>query len=107
MPRTPSSLPLPGGAREFATTHWSVVLAARGDTSEARVAIARLCSLYWYPLYAFARRMGLGSHDAEDATQGCLAHLLHTDALATVAREKGRFRSFLLAALKNFLSHER
>jgi RNA polymerase sigma-70 factor (ECF subfamily) len=98
---------MPAADREFATTHWSVVLAAGGDTSRARIAIARLCGIYWYPLYAFARRMGLTPHDAEDATQGCLAHLVHTDALATVAREKGRFRSFLLAALKNFLSHER
>jgi RNA polymerase sigma-70 factor (ECF subfamily) len=93
--------------REFATTHWSLVLAARGDTSGARVALSRLCSTYWYPLYAFARRMGLSAHDAEDATQGCLAHLLRSDGLANVAREKGRFRSFLLAALKNHLSHER
>src|SRR6185369_131768 len=80
---------------------------AGGDTSSARIAVARLCTIYWYPLYAFARRMGLSPADAEDATQGCLTHLIHTDALATVAREKGRFRSFLLAALKNFLSHER
>jgi RNA polymerase sigma factor (sigma-70 family) len=107
MPSSASPSPISGGAREFATTHWSLVLAAGGDTSGARVAVARLCSLYWYPLYAFARRMGLGTYDAEDATQGCFAHLLRTDGLSKVAREKGRFRSFLLAALKNHLSHER
>ena len=98
---------MPAGDREFATTHWTLVLAARGDTSSARIAVARLCGMYWYPLYAFGRRMGLGPEDAEDATQGCLADLVHRNAFATVAREKGRFRSFLLAALKNHLSHQR
>jgi len=108
MPPSTSPTPSPAAdAREFATTHWSLVLAAGGDTSRAQLAVARFCSIYWYPLYAFARRIGLRPPDAEDATQGFLVHLLQTNALATVAREKGRFRSFLLAALKNFLSHER
>jgi RNA polymerase sigma-70 factor (ECF subfamily) len=103
---SPHSIPV-GGAGEFATTHWSLVLEAGRDNSRAQVALARLCALYWYPLYAFARRTGLTPQDAEDATQSCLAHLVHSHALSTVARDKGRFRSFLLAALKNHLSHER
>ena len=108
MPPSTSPTPSPAAdAREFATTHWSLVLAAGGDSPRAQMAVARFCSIYWYPLYAFARRIGLRPPDAEDATQGFLVHLLQTNALATVAREKGRFRSFLLAALKNFLSHER
>ena len=91
-------------ARSFSATRWSVVLAAAGDAEEA---LATLCRAYWYPLYAFLRRQGLASHDAEDVTQGFFAHLLSKDALAHVDRAKGRFRTFLLASLKHFLADER
>ena len=92
------------GARSFSATRWSVVLAAAGESSDA---LAALCRAYWYPLYAFLRRQGLSTHDAEDVTQGFFAHLLGKDALAHVDRAKGRFRTFLLASLKHFLADER
>ena len=91
-------------ARSFSATRWSVVLAAAGDAEDA---LATLCRAYWYPLYAFLRRQGLNTHDAEDVTQGFFAHILEKDALAQVDRAKGRFRTFLLASLKHFLADER
>jgi DNA-directed RNA polymerase specialized sigma24 family protein len=87
--------------REFTTTHWSVVLAAaQTDSPQAAEALENLCRTYWYPLYAFVRRRGYSPEDAQDLTQGFLASLLSTHALGTVHPAKGRFRSFLLAALK-------
>jgi RNA polymerase sigma-70 factor (ECF subfamily) len=92
----------------FATTHWSIVLAARdGEQSHAHDALARLCECYWYPLYAFLRRHGYSPPDAEDLTQSFLAYLLGKDFLARVRPEYGRFRSFLLAALNHFISDQR
>jgi RNA polymerase sigma-70 factor (ECF subfamily) len=97
-----------GKPAAFDTTHWSVVLQAGGENSTlTHAALEKLCQTYWYPLYAFIRRRGLGPHDAEDLTQAYFAHLLERDALKTVAREKGKFRSFLLASLTNFLNNER
>jgi DNA-directed RNA polymerase specialized sigma24 family protein len=94
-----------GHAVTFATTHWSVVVAAKqGDTSEAAFAMEKLCRTYWYPLYAFVRRKGRSPHDAQDLTQEFFARLLRGDFLENVGPEKGKFRSFLLFALKNFLS---
>ena len=92
----------------FCTTHWSLVLtAAQGDNSpSAREALARLCSIYWYPLYAFCRRQGRQPHDAEDLTQGFFSRLLEKNRLGAVQPENGRFRDFLLACFKNFLSNE-
>ncbi|SPE56243.1 RNA polymerase, sigma-24 subunit, ECF subfamily [Verrucomicrobia bacterium] len=91
----------------FSTTHWSVVLAAReGDSPQVSAALEELCRVYWYPLYVFVRRRGFSVEDAEDLTQEFFAHLLRRDFLRTVGREKGRFRSFLLAALRNFLATE-
>ena len=95
-------------AVRFASTHWSVVLAAGGhDDRRSREALAKLCATYWYPLYAFVRRQGFGPEDAEDLTQGFFAHLLEHEALTTVDRAKGKFRSFLLASLRHFLADER
>ncbi len=92
----------------FATTHWSVVLAAGAEnTLEARAALERLCRTYWYPLYAYVRREGYNPEDAQDLTQGFFAQLLARHSLSNVAPEKGRFRSFLLAAMRHFLSVER
>ena len=94
--------------RWFATTHWSVVLAAGGDSSPAaRAALDRLCGTYWYPLYAYTRRRGYSSHDAEDLVQEFFARFIEKDALGGVEREGGRFRSFLLTCLNRFLSDER
>lgn len=78
----------------FATTHWSVVLAAKqGGSTEASDAIESLCVTYWFPLYAHIRRVGYGPEDSRDLTQAFFADLLGRDFLRNVAREKGRFRS--------------
>jgi RNA polymerase sigma factor (sigma-70 family) len=96
----------PIGSR-FQTTRWSVVLTARGsEQPRAREALATLCGTYWYPLYAFIRRRGSSPEEAEDRTQAFFAHLLEKQALRHVDPGKGRFRSFLLASLRNFLSDE-
>jgi len=103
---TASSTPASSGAI-FATTHWSVVLSAQDrDSPRSAEALETLCRAYWYPLYAYARRAGHSPADAEDLTQGFFARLLEKDYLQSAAREKGRFRSFLLMALKRFLANE-
>jgi RNA polymerase sigma factor (sigma-70 family) len=92
----------------FATTRWSTVLAARGPAGfEARRALEELCAAYWYPLYAFVRRQGEDAEAAQDLVQGFFVRFLERDALARVAPERGRFRSFLLACLRHHLSDER
>jgi len=92
----------------FPATHWSVILAARaGQNTEAEAALETLCRAYWYPLYAYLRRDGWSEPDAQDLTQGFFAHLLEHQTLDRVAREKGRFRSFLLASLKYFVADHR
>src|SRR6185369_3101480 len=97
----------PAGAADFRTTHWSVVLAATArDSPAGSQALAKLCSIYWYPLYAYVRRRGHDVHEAEDLTQQFFARLLQRSFLQSVSSEKGRFRSFLLASLKNFLANE-
>lgn len=111
-----SAVPSPGrttscgtsGAR-FAATRWSIVLAAGGDhcATATRRALEDLIHAYWFPLYAFARRVGQAPSEAEDAVQGFFARLLEKKYLAQVDRSKGKFRSFLLAALKHFLAKER
>jgi RNA polymerase sigma-70 factor (ECF subfamily) len=96
------------GQRSFATTHWSIVLAAAHDSRpDARAALATLCETYWYPLYAYVRRLGYKAEDAQDLTQGFFAALLEKRYVKAADRERGRFRSFLLTALKRFLSKER
>ena len=92
----------------FPPTLWSVVLRA-GQTSsdQSHEALATLCRAYWFPLYAFLRRQGKSPPDAEDLTQGFFLHLLEKDALSRVKREKGKFRSFLLASLQYYLANER
>tara|TARA_R110002096_G_scaffold44670_2_gene120916 strand:+ start:1595 stop:2362 length:768 start_codon:yes stop_codon:yes gene_type:complete len=95
------------GPHHFATTHWSLVLAAQGnDSIPAGRALANLCETYWYPLYAFVRRKGHSSHDAQDLTQAFFEKLLEKNYLGDVVQEKGRFRSFLLVSLKHFLANE-
>jgi RNA polymerase sigma factor (sigma-70 family) len=92
----------------FVTTQWSQVLAARdGSESEARSALAALFEGYWYPLYAFVRRQGHDAEESADLTQAFFAYILEKDVLKSVEPTEGKFRSFLLATLKHFLSHER
>lgn len=98
---------LPAEARRFATTHWSVVLRA-GDSQcgESADALEKLCRAYWYPLYAFVRGTGQGPEEARDLTQEFFARLLEKKWLNEADRERGKFRTFMLAALKNFLANE-
>jgi RNA polymerase sigma-70 factor (ECF subfamily) len=99
---------VPATAIGFHTTHWTMVLAARQQDGEAgRQALASLCSTYWYPLYAFIRRQGSSPHEAEDLTQGFFCHFLEKNPLLNVQPSAGKFRSFLLVCLKNFLANER
>jgi RNA polymerase sigma factor (sigma-70 family) len=94
--------------RVFVTTHWTLVLAAGGaDCPKAQEALSKLCRAYWYPVYAFVRRCGVDAHTAQDHTQEFFARLIEKNALERIHPEKGRFRSFLLASVKNFLSNER
>ena len=91
----------------FATTHWSAVLSAgRNDTTRARDALAGLCKTYWPALHAYVRRRGFSPHDAEDLTQEFFARLLEHNWIARADARKGRFRSFLLTALKRFLADQ-
>ena len=95
------------GPQKFPATQWTAVLAAGGTPSpESAAALERLCSSYWYPLYAFVRRSGYAPPDAEDLTQEFFARLLEHNWLAHADRHKGRFRSFLLMAMKRFLAKE-
>ena len=96
-----------GKSPAFATTHWSVVMmAGEGDGTRARDALARLCKTYWYPLYSFVRRRGHSPEDAQDLTQEFLSHLLEKNWVSAADRTRGRFRSFLLSAMKHFLADE-
>ena len=91
----------------FATTRWTVVLAAgRPDSPQAAVALEELCRTYWFPLYAYVRRRGPTREDAEDLTQAFFARLLEKGFLESADAERGRFRAFLLTALKRFLANE-
>jgi len=91
----------------FATTHWTVVLAAReGSSQQADMALEELCRTYWYPLYVYVRRQTPTREDAEDLTQAFFARFLQKNYLAAISSERGRFRAFLLAALKHFLANE-
>lgn len=91
----------------FRTTRWSAILvAAQSRLPGSQAALTELCRLYWYPLYAFARRRGHGPHDAQDLTQGFFLHLLEHRALRHVQPVKGKFRSFLLASFQNFILDE-
>src|SRR5215470_17865672 len=96
-----------GGRATFTTTHWSVVLAAQGESPAAQKALEMLCRTYWRPLYGFARWQGLTREEAQDLVQDFFARLLEHRNLNTVRREKGRLRSYLLVSLKRFLATER
>jgi RNA polymerase sigma factor (sigma-70 family) len=102
-PQAPNAV----GQSLFATTHWSVVLAAAGENSqEAATALETLCRQYWYPLYAFAQRLGHPPSDAEDIIQSFLSNLLEKRSLQYADPLRGRFRTFLLASLKHFMTNQ-
>ena len=101
-----SAAPGQHGAVAFATTHWSVVLTAQGESPAAHEALEKLCRTYWRPIFAFLRRQGIRPEEAVDVTQGFFAQLLERKSLNAVRKEKGRLRSYLLGALKYFLADE-
>lgn len=91
----------------FTTTHWSVVLrAGLGTDTSAASALEELCRTYWYPLYAYVRRQGRDTEEARDLTQSFFASLLERGSLRQINRERGRFRSFLLASMNHFLADQ-
>ena len=98
----------PAAGRRFATTRWSVVLAAGGDlgSDASRRALTTLCETYWYPLYAFLRSRGHSAEDGEDLTQAFFARLLEKHAVVRADPARGRFRSFLLTSLQHFAANE-
>ena len=97
-----------GNSPVFATTHWSVVLSAgQTNSSHASEALEKLCRAYWPPLYSYVRRQGQGPEEAQDLTQAFFAKLLQKNFWARADPQKGRFRSFLLTALRHFLADER
>jgi RNA polymerase sigma-70 factor (ECF subfamily) len=99
-----AATPAPGGV--FATTRWSVVLAAQGDSDSGRAALEVLCSTYWFPVYAVVRKQGFDPDTARDFTQEFFARLLARDGFANARRERGRFRSYLAQGVRNFLHDE-
>src|SRR6266568_3647384 len=94
------------GAVAFATTHWSVVLEAQGESPAAQGALEKLCRTYWRPVYSYIRREGTALEEAEDLTQSFFALLLERRSFDAVRQKKGRLRSYLLTSLKHFLVSE-
>jgi RNA polymerase sigma-70 factor (ECF subfamily) len=108
MTANDSVFPCREAPREFASTRWSLVAAAgQRESPESAAALASLCRLYWYPLYAYARRRLPTAEDAQDLTQEFFARLLEKEYLRQVDRQRGSFRSFLLTAFRHFLAKER
>jgi len=98
----------PPGTSRFATTHWSVVLAAGSPkSSHYQEALETLCRTYWFPVYVYLRRHGHTTHQAEDYVQGFFTYLLEKRGFGRLDPQCGKFRSFLLATLKHFLTDER
>jgi DNA-directed RNA polymerase specialized sigma24 family protein len=97
----------PTGGAPFTTTNWSVVLEAQNESPAAQEALEKLCRTYWRPIYSFVLRQGAGQEEAKDITQGFFADLLEHKSLTAVRKAKGRFRSYLLGALKYFVADER
>ena len=105
---SPTPVPELNPQRRFCTTHWSLVVQSRGRSSvAAQVALEELCSIYWLPVYAFMRRQTDDVHTAQDWTQGFFTSLLSRDAFDQVDPSRGRFRSFLLASARHYVSNER
>jgi RNA polymerase sigma factor (sigma-70 family) len=107
MPGKTDTNQTPADTSRFATTHWTLVLAAGSpDSSRYREALETLCRTYWFPLYAYLRRKGYNINEAEDYTQGFFARLLEKESLQYADPARGKFRYFLLASLKNFIANE-
>lgn len=102
----PDELPDPPPNSQFATTSWSVVLKAGGRDAVGKLAFEDLCSAYWYPLFAFARRKGNSLHDAEDGVQSFLTWLFESGVIERADPTRGRFRSFLIASFKHYLNNQ-
>lgn len=96
-PMTPRRLP---------TTRWTLILASDSSSPEARAAWSTLCENYWYPVYAFIRRSGWSGEDARDLTQAFFTRAFEHNVFAKASRDRGRFRSFLLSAVRNFIANE-
>ena len=107
LPATGSARGTRKGAMQFTSTHWSVVVEAQGESPAAQEALEKLCGIYWRPIYSFVQRRGIAPEEAEDVTQAFFADLLEHKNLTAVRKEKGRFRSYLVGALKFFLADER
>lgn len=108
MDRRADQTPNAGVAGGFQTTHWSLVLRASSrKDKDADAALAALCERYWYPLYVYVRRHMPDAVEAQDVTQEFFARLLEKNTLAAASPERGRFRSFLLTSIKNFLANQR
>jgi RNA polymerase sigma factor (sigma-70 family) len=108
-PENQSGSPTPGGGGDgdqFASTSWSVVLAAGGNSASARQALEALCQRYWHPLYAYLRRRGYPAEQAEDLTQGFFLMFLERQNVARLNPQKGRFRSYLLTSLQHYVADE-
>lgn len=97
---------LPEKGAQFPSTHWTVVLKAGNNSSEAHEAMSNLCSAYWFPLYAFIRRRGYSAEEAEDLTQEFFIQIINGQLLCRLQKEGGKFRSYLLTALKAFLANQ-
>lgn len=95
-----------GHLGQFPQTRWTRITCVAGDGEEAERALQEICELYWYPLYAFARREGRTAPDAQDITQGYFAELLSGNRLAGADRSRGRLRSYLLSGIKNYMRAE-
>src|SRR5438045_229902 len=96
------------GSRRFVTTQWSLIRAAAdADSTEAQTALAALCQTYWFPVYAFIRRSAASADEASDLTQAFFARVLEKGTFAEARRERGRFRTFLLTAVRHFLVNQR
>lgn len=95
------------GNAQFTSTHWSIVVDAQGESPAAHEALEKLCRIYWRPIYSFVQRQGIEPEEAKDITQGFFVDLLEQGSLTAVRKEKGRFRSYLLGALKYFIADER
>jgi len=101
------SAAVPDEKRQFPSTHWSVVLSAgKVDWQDARNALNQLCQSYWYPVYAYIRRRVPNLHESQDLTQEFFTHLIEKSTISAADRHKGRFRTFLLTALKSFLANQ-
>ena len=107
MSAMPSDSPNPeAAAAQFRTTSWTRIVQASAGGTDARLALGELCQAYWYPLYAFVRRRGSSSQDAEDAVQSFLAWLIESDLFLRADPQRGRFRSFLISAFQQFLNRQ-